>query len=254
MPPGTIAGGLAAMGLLVLPLRELGGIFNHHAASRAAAEKTSAALSRQARDVYAASESLPAGPVEVLFEGARLPSGAVLDLSVPAAIQAELPLSGIDAEAIADLLLGLDSPAEGRILLSGVDLHELGRGSLRRGVARIGPAPEILHGPLRRALSLGCTNRPTDEKRQKLALAEGLGPLMQRLGGLTGTVAEGGRNLTQGERTAVSLVRMRLLRPRVVVADPGLDAAAFARMADLLSRRDVAVIRPVRRDQATRAA
>lgn len=254
VPPGTVAGGLAAMGLLALPLRELGGIWNHHAAFRAAAAKAEATLSRGRRDLYAADRSLPAGPVGVVFDGLRLPSGAVLDATIPAATQTDLPLAEIDAEAIGDLLLGLDHPRQGRVLLSGVDLRHLSRGSLRRGVLRIGPMPEILQGSLRRALSLGCGDRPDDERLGKLARTEGLEPLILRLGGLSGTVLEGGRNLTQGERTAISLVRMRLLRPRLVIADPNLDPVTLARAASLLARRHGTLIRPIGEKHRSRAA
>lgn len=239
---GSIAAALATLGLLVSPLRDLGGVWNHRAAFIAAADKAEAALSRHERDLYRSGQSLPKGPIDVAFEDVALPSGHVLTLQVEGAKKASLPVSDLDGEAIMEMLLGLDAPSSGRILLSGVDLRELSRGSLRRGVQRVGASPEIIQGSLRRALLMGCSERPEDAELEKVAHEEGLGPLLDRLGGLGGTVREGGRNLTRGERLSISLVRVRLLRPRLILLNSDCDEAAHDRIDQYLRRRAATVI------------
>jgi len=243
--PGTITAALAVLGLVLQPLRDLGGVWNHRAAFLAARIKAEAALSRGQRDLYRAGQALAKGPVAVQFDQVRLPSGLAFSFDVAAGQTACLPLGELDAEAVTDMLRGLDAPGSGRILLSGTDLRDLSRGSLRRGVALVGTRPEILQGSLRRVLTFGCSDRPTDSALETLARDEGLGPLLDRLGGLSGTVREGGRNLTRGERLAISLLRARLLGPRLILAGADCDGAGLARVAHLQRRRAATVICPL---------
>ncbi|MDP5306117.1 ABC transporter transmembrane domain-containing protein [Paracoccus spongiarum] len=238
----SIAAALALLGLTLAPLRDLGGVWNHRAAHAAAARKAQAAMARRGRDLYRAGKPLCKVPAEVVLEDVALPSGRSLSWSVPAGARGWLPVDELDGEAVVEMLLGLDSPERGRILLSGTDLRDLSRGALRRGVLRIGAAPEILHGSLRRALLMGCRDRPDDAGLSRLACDEGLAPLIARLGGLDCTVREAGRNLTRGERIAVALVRMRLLRPRLILVDGDCAAEAWPRIERHLTACPATVI------------
>lgn len=242
---GSIAAALAALGLLLAPLRDLGAVWNYRAAFRAAAVKAEAALSRARRDVYRSGRSLPKGAVEVAFQEVALPSGRSLSALVGAGTMSELAVSELDADAVADMLLGLDAPAAGRILLAGIDLGDLSRGSLRRGVQRIGTRPEVLQGSLRRVLAMGCDDRPDDPTLAGIAREVGLGPLLERLGGLGGTVLEAGKNLTRAERIAISLVRVRLQPPRLVVLGLDVPRDQPCDLAAWLPARPTTVIRLV---------
>lgn len=242
LTPASIAAALAVLGLLLAPLRELGGVWNHRAGFLAARVKAEAALSRGQRDLYRAGQTLPRGPVNIVFEEVALPSGATFSLHVAAGETVHLPLGELDAGAVIDMLLGLDAPPSGRILMSGINLRDLSRGSLRRGVVEVGTSPEILQGSLRRALLMGCSDCPEDSVLDALARREGLGPLVDRLGGLGGTVREGGRNLTRGERLAISFVRVHLLRPRLILSGADCDGAVLARIARTQRRRASTVI------------
>lgn len=242
LTPGTIAAALAVLGLLLAPLRDLGGVWNHRAAFLAARLKASAALSRGQRDLYRGRQSLPKGPVAVSFEDVMLPSGQAFTCQVAAGDTVNLPLDELDAGAVIEMLLGLAAPPSGRIVMSGIDLRDLSRGSLRRGVALVSASPEMLQGSIRRALTLGCSDRPADDALEDIARQEGLGPMLDRLGGLNATVREGGRNLTPGERMAISLVRVRLAGSRLILLGAGCDAAVLRRVARLQKRRAATVI------------
>jgi ABC-type multidrug transport system fused ATPase/permease subunit len=245
---GDIAAALAALGLLLAPLRDLGGVWNHRAAYQVAARKAEAALSRAQRDVYRAGESLPKGPVDVVFEDVALPSGNRLSFRAEGGKVSDLVVDELDAEWVTDVLLGLDAPRAGRVLLSGIDLADLSRGTLRRNVQCLSAQPTILQGSLRRALVMGCDERPDDATLEGLARDVGLGSLLERLGGLNGTVLERGKNLTRSERVAIARARMILSQPRLVVvafdiADswntwPGLSRAKKAATVICLHARE----------------
>jgi hypothetical protein len=158
--PGDIAGALAALGLLLTPLRDPGGVWNHDAAHPVASRKAVAFPSRRGRDVYRSGRSLPKGTVDVVFEGVSLPSGTVLDARFGrGADSTRAPKEG-DAPWLCDVLLGLEAASTGRLLLSGNHLRDLSCGTLRRNVQCLGARPTILQRSLRRALVLGHDNRP----------------------------------------------------------------------------------------------
>ncbi|WP_295044770.1 ABC transporter ATP-binding protein [uncultured Paracoccus sp.] len=241
-----IAAALAALGLLLTPLRDLGAVWNHHAAHKVASRNVTRALSADPRAVYRAGRSLPKRPVDVAVEGVALPSGTLLSFHARAGETKEIPVDERDSEWLADVLLGLETAGTGQIRLAGIDVADLSRGTLRRHVLDCGRAPTILQGSLRRALSMGCDRRPGDRRLEALAREAGLGPLLGRLGGLDGTVLERGKNLTRDEQAGIALVRHRLASPRVIIAhaddpdskaelgptsfaDPGVTVVSFRR-------------------------
>jgi ABC-type multidrug transport system fused ATPase/permease subunit len=240
---GSIAAALATLGLLLSPLRELGTVWNQRAAFRAAAVKAEAALSSRPRDVYRSGKALPKGPVEVVFDAVALPSGGEISFQAKGGAITDLVISEVDADAVTDLLLGLDTPTAGRILLSGVDLRDLSRGTLRRGVQRLGSKLEVLQGSLRRVLVMGCDTRPDDAMLEQLVHEVCIGSLIERLGGLDGTVLEAGKNLTQTERLAIGVIRIRLLQPRLVLISVDVSDSTAELLAAELQRQRVTLIR-----------
>ncbi|MFC0199245.1 ABC transporter transmembrane domain-containing protein [Paracoccus rhizosphaerae] len=238
---GTIAAGLAALGLLLTPLRDLGGVWNHRSAFQAAARKVRATLAQDGRGLYRAGLSLERGPVAVAVCDLALPSGRTLDRCIDAGGRATLSLSDADAAAVQSILLGLDDPGRGQVLLDEVDLRDLSRGSLRRRVMPLGPAQVILRGSLRRALTMGCTP-PDDARLERLARAEGLGPLLDRIGGLDGGLRERGQGLSPAELTAIGLVRIRLQRPGLIVVQPHLMPCGTSCLSAYLKRHPATVL------------
>ncbi|MBN2760178.1 MAG: ABC transporter ATP-binding protein [Rhodobacteraceae bacterium] len=216
---GDIAAALAAMGLMLAPLRDLGGVWNHRAAHTVAMVKATNACAHAKRDLYRNRKSLPKGPVDLAFEDLSLPSGDVLTTRIIGGTVSELSLSQVDKDRLVELLLGLDAPKTGQIRFSEIDITELSRGTLRRNVFFVDARPVILHGSLRRALLLGCDDRLDDDHLTLTALKVGLGDTLKRLGGLGGTVLEGGRNLTRDERLAVAFARLRLVKPRIIIVE-----------------------------------
>jgi len=248
---GDLAAALAALGLLLAPLRDLGGVWNHHAAHAVAVAKAKAACAPAGRTLYRAGKSLPKGPVDIVFQDVSLPSGQRLSARIEGGTVTDLPMDGIDAERLADFLLGLDAPKTGRILLAGIDLADLSRGTLRRNVLDLGPDPVILHGSLRRALLMGFDDRPDDTRLIRLVQDVGLAGAMARLGGLSGTVQEGGKNLTRNERLAVAMARVRLARPRLIIVSPDNRES---RISDLGNRADATILRLHHKEDAACAS
>jgi len=244
--PGTIAGGLAALGLLLSPMRDLASVWDLHSAWRQATRKAEAALNRAQRGGYTEGLPLPPGPVGIEVNGLILPSGRTLSLCLPPGAEGDVPARECDSDFALRALAGLENVPPGRVRLSGVCITHLSRGALRRGVAPIGASPPILQGSLRRALTMGVTERLADDRLEALAREAGLGSTLDRLGGLDGTVREGGRNLSGVEGAAISFVRARQQAPRLVLLEGttgGLDAPMQARIGRWLRASGATILR-----------
>lgn len=226
---GAIAGALAVVGLLITPLRDLASVWNFRAAYLAAREKCTAALARPQRGLYAGDERLPAAPISVRVSDLSMPRDNPLSFEVAAGAIGVSPCDTHDADLLFAALCGLEDVPADRILLSGLCLTRLSRGSLRRGVARLEARPVVLRGTLRQNLTLGLRQEPSDRRLGKQARRAGLGPLMKRIGGLDGILAEDARNLSDHERSALALARILLSKPGLVLVGTALlhlDTAA----------------------------
>ena len=217
--PGTIAGGLAAVGLILQPLRDLGSVWNLRAAYTAARTKAEAALARRARGRPATRKSLQKGSLSLSLEQVLLPSGDKHSLTIEAGGTRQIELQDTDAASLFDMIQKLDSAPEGCIRIGDRDAFEISPRSLRRRVVRVGGPVVILQGTVRRALTLGVDDRPDDATLRACADEAGLGPMLTRLGGLKGRVHEGGRTLSPRERSLIGLVRARARKPGLILLD-----------------------------------
>lgn len=219
---GTIAGALAAIGLVLTPLRDLASVWNFRAAYFAARKKCLAALAREQRETGHGDTRLPNGPIDVVIQDLPTSGGSLLSLNIPAGETCALPCAPGDADVLFSALCGLEPVPRDHIILSGLCLTDLSRGSLRRGVHRLTSTPVVLKGSLRRNLALGLQNRPSEAKLGKAAKTAGLSALVDRIGGLDGALSEGGRDLSSADRSALSLARILLGKPQLVLLEDGV--------------------------------
>ena len=219
---GTIAGALAAIGLVLSPLRDLASVWNFRAAYLAAHRKCAAALTRAQRSTGQGDTRLPREPLRVTIRELPMPQGTTLSLDIAAGDAHALTCAPNEADILFSALCGLEPVLPGHITLSGHCLTDLSRGSLRRGVHRLTSTPVVLKGSLRRNLCLGLLNRPSNAKLRKAARAAGLRAVMDRIGGLDGPLGEGGRTLSAADRSALSLARILLGTAQLVLLGDAL--------------------------------
>ena len=108
--------------------------------------------------------------------------------------------------------------------VSGLSPGSLGAWERRRAITLVGVRSPILAGSLRRALTMGAAERPDDPAILAQAEVFGLRDVIDRLGGLDGRLAEGGRNLSAGEVRRVLLTRAALSSSRLLLLDEPDDA------------------------------
>ena len=221
------AGALAAVGLMIQPLRDLAGVWDRHRAWKVARDKCSSLLSvpKLTHRTDAATSDLKNGPQSLSFDNAAAGNIAAVDaLAAPGRKIAIIGPNGAGKSTLLSLAAGLEKPEQGDVLLGDRRIVGLSTSERRRLISYIGSRSPVLAGSLRRALTMGVESRRDDETVLCCAERFGLGQVIERLGGLSGRVAEAGRNLSAGEIRRVLLTRAALSGSSLLLLDEPDDA------------------------------
>ncbi|WP_299402451.1 ABC transporter ATP-binding protein [uncultured Roseobacter sp.] len=226
LPAAEAAGCLAAVGLMIQPMRDLAGVWDRHRAWRNAREKCLKLLNMPKLEIDRSTDTaVPDAPPALIFSDVC--AGALADINLTALPGRKIGVVGANGAGKSTLLslaAGLEHPQSGSVLLGDISPAALTTRERRQMIALIGTRSPILKGSLRRALTMGVQGRPDDADILRQADNFGLSKVIDRLDGLDGTVAEGGRNLSAGEIRRILLTRAALSKPRLMLLDEPDDA------------------------------
>jgi ABC-type multidrug transport system fused ATPase/permease subunit len=157
--------------------------------------------------------------------------------------------SGAGKSTIAQLVPRLYDVEGGVVRLSGVDVRELSAESIRETLGMVTQDGHLFHESVRANLLLARPEASDDELWEVLGRAR-LADLVAALpDGLDTVVGERGYRLSGGERQRLTIARLLLARPRVVILDEATahldstsEAAVQAALGEALAGRTAVVI------------
>jgi len=224
---------------------------------------------------HPAAMPVPEGPVSIEFDSVRFayPSAervslasleevATLDTRAgvevlhglsfrvePGQLVALVGSSGAGKSTIASLVPRLYDVDAGAVRLSGVDVRDLSFGSLRATLGMVTQDGHLFHETIRENLRFAAPASSDDELWAALRQAR-LAALVETLpDGLDTVVGERGYRLSGGERQRLTIARLLLAQPRVVILDEATahldstsEAAVQAALAEALCGRTALVI------------
>jgi ABC-type multidrug transport system fused ATPase/permease subunit len=145
--------------------------------------------------------------------------------------------SGAGKSTIAQLLPRLYDVDGGAVRLSGVDVRDLATDSIRETIGMVTQDGHLFHESVRANLLLARRDASDDELWEVLRRAR-LDTLVRSLpDGLDTVVGERGYRLSGGERQRLTIARLLLARPRVVILDEAtahLDSTSEAAVQEAL--------------------
>ncbi|QFT64556.1 ATP-binding cassette domain-containing protein [Roseivivax sp. THAF30] len=157
---------------------------------------------------------------------------------------AVLGANGSGKSTFLRVLSGLYAPAEGRLMLDGVEMAQIDPADLRRGIGYLGQDVRLFEGSLRDNLSLD--RMEADDARLYAALDfAGLGQFVKaHPSGLDLPIGDGGSGLSVGQRQSVGWARLWLQDPDICLLDEPtaaldqtLEATLISRLGEWLSGR-----------------
>jgi ABC-type multidrug transport system fused ATPase/permease subunit len=157
--------------------------------------------------------------------------------------------SGAGKSTIAQLVPRLYDVEDGAVRLSGVDVRDLTSESTRETLGMVTQDGHLFHDSVRANLLLARPEASEDELWEVLSRAR-LDDVVRSLpDGLNTVVGERGYRLSGGERQRLTIARLLLARPRVVILDEATahldstsEAAVQAALSEALAGRTAVVI------------
>jgi ATP-binding cassette subfamily B protein len=167
----------------------------------------------------------------------------------PGQVVALVGSSGAGKSTTAQLVPRLYDVDRGAVRLSGVDVRDLSFASLRETLGMVTQDGHLFHDSVRANLQLARPQASEDELWEVLHRAR-LDMLIRSLpDGLDTVVGERGYRLSGGERQRLTIARLLLAQPRVVILDEATahldstsEAAVQAALAEALAERTAVVI------------
>jgi ABC-type multidrug transport system fused ATPase/permease subunit len=127
--------------------------------------------------------------------------------------------SGAGKSTIASLLPRLYDVDSGAVEIGGVDVRELAFADLRGAVGVVTQDGHLFHDTVRANLLYAAPDADEEQLREAMVRAR-LGELLDELpAGLDTVVGERGHRLSGGERQRLTIARLLLAAPRVVILD-----------------------------------
>lgn len=157
--------------------------------------------------------------------------------------------SGSGKSTAVGLLTRFYRPQRGEILVDGLPLEEIDLPSWRRLIGLVLQEAWLFPGSVLENVRLYDESLDRSRVREALERVQALELVENQIGGLEALIAEGGRNLSGGERQLLSFARAIAFRPELVVLDEAtasVDVATERRiregMAALLKGRTALIV------------
>jgi ATP-binding cassette subfamily B protein len=155
--------------------------------------------------------------------------------------------TGAGKTTLVNLVARLFDVTEGSVLLDGVDVRDLSPDALWSRIGLVPQKPYLFSGTVASNLRYGKPDATEAEMWEALEVAQAADFVRAMPGGLEATIAQGGSNVSGGQRQRLAIARALVRKPDIYVFDDSfsaLDLATDARLRAALQpyTRDAVVL------------
>ena len=177
------------------------------------------------------------------YHGAEEPALRNISFSVrPGEVTAIIGSTGSGKSTLINLIPRFYDVDGGSILIDGMDVREISQESLR---AKIGLVPQkaiLFSGSITNNIKFGKDNAAEEEIRHAAGIAQASGFISEMDGGYDHEIAQGGANISGGQKQRLSIARALVRKPEVYIFDDSFSALDFKTDASLRAalRKEIA--------------
>jgi ATP-binding cassette subfamily B multidrug efflux pump len=201
----------------------------------------------------AVAEPIPGGPTTVELRGVTFAyPGAeepvlreVSFTALPGTTTAVVGSTGAGKSTLVNLVPRLHDVTSGQVLVGGVDVREAAPEDLWSRIGLVPQRPYLFSGTVATNLRYGDPAATDDELWEALRVAQAEDFVRAMPGGLDAPIAQGGTNVSGGQRQRLAIARALVKRPDVYLFDDAFSALDVATDARLR-----AALRPMTRQSA----
>jgi ATP-binding cassette, subfamily B, multidrug efflux pump len=185
----------------------------------------------------AGSGSLELRDVGFRYPGAEEPVVAGVSFtSLAGQTTAVIGSTGSGKTTLVNLVARLVDVTAGHVLIDGVDVRDLEPDALWDRIGLVPQKPYLFSGTVASNLRYGKPDATEDEMWEALTVAEAADFVAAMPGGLDARIAQGGTNVSGGQRQRLAIARALVRRPEVYLFDDTFSALDLATDARLRAR------------------
>ncbi|WP_307625223.1 ABC transporter ATP-binding protein [Streptomyces turgidiscabies] len=168
------------------------------------------------------------------YPGAEEPVLEGVDLVArPGEVTAVIGSTGSGKSTLLGLVPRLFDATDGEVLVDGVDVATVEPKLLARTVGLVPQKPYLFAGTVASNLRYGNPDATDEELWRALEVAQGKGFVERLEGGLGAPIAQGGTNVSGGQRQRLAIARTLVQRPEIYLFDDSFSALDYATDAAL---------------------
>jgi len=168
------------------------------------------------------------------YPGAEEPVLKAVDLVArPGEVTAVIGSTGSGKSTLLGLVPRLFDATEGEVLVGGVDVRDIDPALLSKTVGIVPQKPYLFAGTIASNLRYGNPDATDEELWHALEVAQAKDFVSKLEGGLQAPVAQGGTNVSGGQRQRLAIARTLVQRPEIYLFDDSFSALDYATDAAL---------------------
>ncbi len=147
--------------------------------------------------------------------------------ALPGQTTAFIGSTGSGKSTLVNLIPRFYDVTEGQVLIDGVDVRDLSQHELREKIGFVPQKASLFSGTIESNLKYGDENAGEEEIRTAAQIAQAMDFIDERPEGMGAEIAQGGMNVSGGQRQRLSIARALVKKPPIYIFDDSFSALDF---------------------------